>query len=68
MNSEDRVKFTGFMGLFSSQEPVCESSLLRKYKQEKIDEALEKGFIKVYDINDINETRYIITDEGKKFW
>ena len=68
MDSEDRKKFTGFMRLFETNKPVCESRILRKYNIGRINEALEKGFIKIYNVNNNNENSYIITDEGKKFW
>ena len=53
--------------LFRDNDIWSRKNLLHSIKNEKlIDDALSLGYIKQYDINDIGEPRYCITELGKK--
>ncbi len=66
MNYEDRKKFTCIRKLFVGVPYVSKKNLLKVLTNKDIDEALEKGLIEVCGTNDINDTQYRLTDEGKK--
>ena len=53
--------------LFRKDDIWARTNLLRSVKDEKlIDEAISMGYIEEYDINDIGDPRYRITELGVK--
>lgn len=53
--------------LFGKDDIWTRTNLLRSVKDEKlIDEAISMGYIEQYDINDIGDPRYRITELGAK--
>lgn len=44
----------------------CRKHLVRRYGNELVDEALEKGYIVQIGVTDIGDPRYAITELGKK--
>lgn len=53
------------MVYFPDDRPVTGKTLERKCEQSVLDEALEKGFLRVYDKDCDGYNRYVITEAGK---
>lgn len=67
MEISEKKKFTELMSRFSSNEHISENNL-RKYHKEVIQEAVDKGYLKIKGQNNIGVNQYVITEKGKQFW
>lgn len=58
--------FYGFLIEFSQGTTPRKEHLVRRYSEDKLQEALEKGYIKEYGKTSDGEPMYAITDLGKE--
>ena len=57
-----------FLLEFSKGTKACRTCLINRYGEEKLNEALEKGYIVEIGKTDIGAPQYVITEKGREVY